>query len=302
MPVPHRVAKQMIQRRLVGKEGGERIKELRAILTELPNYKNGPYADLRKWVNAQIEESRARKKVLHRDSLAVRREGVAQIALVGPPNAGKSSLLQALSSIQIKTGDYAFTTTRPVPSVTCFHDCRVQLVEIPGLSAGAAEDRGGGKALLGVLRGADAIVLCHAANTPVAELATVRAELEAAGIEKRTLIAVTKLDEADESRVEEIARVAGLPAIGVSVLDDDSLDELRAQLWELTGLIRVWLREEAQALAPGATVVDAARAVHHELAESCTGARVTGPSAKFDAQHVGRDHALADGDIVEILS
>ena len=108
----------MIQRRLVGKEGGERIKELRAILTELPNYRNGPYADLRKWVNAQIEESRARKKALHRDSLAVRREGVAQIALVGPPNAGKSSLLQALSSIQIKTGDYAFTTTRPVPSVS----------------------------------------------------------------------------------------------------------------------------------------------------------------------------------------
>ena len=302
MPIPHRVAKQMIQRRLVGKEGGERIKELRTVLTELPDYKNGPYADLRKWVNTQIEESRVRKKALHRDSLAVRRDGVAQIALVGPPNAGKSSLLQALSSIQIKTGDYAFTTTRPVPSVVYIHDCRVQLVEIPGLIAGAAEDRGGGKALLGVLRGADAIVLCQAVDMPLAELATVRAELEAAGIEKRTLIAVTKLDEADESRVEEIARAAGLQAIGVSVLDDESLDRFRAQLWELTGLIRVWLRGEAQALPPGATVVDAARAVHHELAESCTGARVTGPSAKFDAQRVGRDHALADDDIVELLT
>jgi small GTP-binding protein len=302
MPIPQRVAKQMIRRRLVGKEGGERIKELRSILTELPEYKNGPYADLRKWINAQITESQARRKVLHRDSLAVRRDGVAQIALVGPPNAGKSSLLQALSSIQIKTGDYAFTTTRPVPSVAHIHDCRVQLVEIPGLIAGAAEDRGGGKALLGVLRGADAVVLCQAANMPLAELATVRAELEAAGIEKHTLIAVTKLDEADQARVAQIAHATGLPAIGVSVLDDNSLDRLRAQLWELTGLIRVWLRGKAQALAPGATVLHAARAVHHDLAESCTGARVTGPSAKFDAQRVGRDHTLADGDIVEILS
>src|SRR5215510_14812215 len=247
MPMPHRTQMQLIKRRLVGKEGSERTRELRAILTELPNYKNGPYADIRKWVNSQIVETRTRGRVLSRDSIAVRREGAAQIALVGPPNAGKSSLLQALSSIQIKTGDYAFTTTRPVPSVTTIHDCRVQLVEIPGLIAGAAEDRGGGKALLGVLRGADAIVLCHAANTPLAELATVRAELEAAGIEKRMLIAVTKLDEADESRVEEIARAAGLQAIGVSVLDDDSLERLRAQLWELTGLIRVWLRGEAQA-------------------------------------------------------
>src|SRR6476659_7716518 len=176
MPVPHRVAKQMIQRRLVGKEGGERIKELRTILAELPDYKNGPYADLRKWVNAQIEESRVRKKALHRDSLAVRRDGVAQIALVGPPNAGKSSLLQALSSIQIKTGDYAFTTTRPVPAVTRIRGVLVQLVEIPGLLEGAAEDRGGGQALLGVLRGADAIVLCQDATASLKALRSVRAE------------------------------------------------------------------------------------------------------------------------------
>src|SRR3954468_11370201 len=227
MPMPHRTAKQVIKRRLVGTDGSERIKVLRAALAELPDYKNGPYADLRKWVSEQLEESRVRKKAVHRDTLAVRREGVAQIALVGPPNAGKSSLLQALSSIQIKTGDYAFTTTRPVPSVTLLHDCRVQLVEIPGLLEGAAEDRGGGRALLGVLRGADAMVLCHAANMPLGDLATIRAELEAAGIEKRAIVAVTKLDEADESRVEEVARAAGLPAIGVTVLDDDSLDRLR---------------------------------------------------------------------------
>ena len=144
--MPHRTQMQVIKRRLVGKEGGERIKELRAILDELPGYKNGPYADIRKWVSAQIEESRVRKKVVHRDSIAVRREGVAQIALVGPPNAGKSSLLQALSSIQIKTGDYAFTTTRPVPAVTRIRGVLVQLVEIPGLIEGAGDDRGGGRA------------------------------------------------------------------------------------------------------------------------------------------------------------
>jgi hypothetical protein len=40
----------LIKRRLVGKDGAERIRELRGILSELPNYKNGPYADIRKWV------------------------------------------------------------------------------------------------------------------------------------------------------------------------------------------------------------------------------------------------------------
>src|ERR1700757_2573690 len=172
MPMPHRTQQQLIKRRLVGKDGAERIRELRVILAELPGYRNGPYADLRKWVEGEIAAARTRKKVVHRDSIAVRREGAAQIALVGPPNAGKSSLLQALSAIQIKTGDYAFTTTRPVPASTRIEGVLVQLVGIPGLIEGAHEDRGGGKALLGVLRGADAIVFCHACGTSLDELET----------------------------------------------------------------------------------------------------------------------------------
>src|SRR5690242_14258749 len=273
MPMPHRTFKQVIKRRLVGKEGSERTRELRAILTELPNYKNGPYADLRKWVEAELEETRVRSKVVHRDSIAVRREGAAQIAFVGPPNAGKSSLLQALSDIQIKTGDYAFTTTRPVPALTRLRGVLVQLVEIPGLIEGASEDRGGGRALLGVLRGADAIVLCHDAADP-GSLDTIRAELGQAGIDRPSLVVATKTDETP----------APPGTLGVSILDEATLDALRAAIWELTRLIRVFIRRpgeevaEPQALHPPATVVDVAQTIHHELADTCTGARIWGPS------------------------
>src|SRR2546430_13514545 len=182
MPMPHRTYKQVIKRRLVGKEGTERIRELRTILAELPGYKNGPYADLRKWVEGELEETRLRKRVVHRDSIAVRREGAAQIAFVGAPNAGKSSLLQALSNVQIKIGDYAFTTLRPVPALTRIKGVLVQLVEIPGLIEGAHQDRGGGRALLGVLRGADAIVYCQDVRAPYDALKIVRAEINAAAI------------------------------------------------------------------------------------------------------------------------
>src|SRR3954462_4687799 len=215
MPMPHRTQMQLIKRRLVGKEGSERIRELRTILGELPGYKNGPYADIRKWVEAQLDQTRVRKRVTHRDSIAVRREGAAQVALVGAPNAGKSSLLQALSSIQIRTGDYAFTTTRPVPALTRIGGVLVQLVEIPGLIEGAAEGRGGGRALLGVLRNADAIVYCQAADAPRAQLEAVRREVAAAGIEKPAIIAATKCDEAPPFAHPKFEVVA------VSVLDDD---------------------------------------------------------------------------------
>src|SRR5947209_3375579 len=189
MPMSHRTQMQIIKRRLIGKEGSERVRELREILEGLPGYKNGPYADLRKWVHAQIEESKQRSRTVQRDSISVRREGVAQIALVGAPNAGKSSLLHALSHVQIKIGDYAFTTLRPVPALTRIRGVLVQLVEIPGLIEGAAEDRGGGRALLGVLRGADAVVYCHDVSSPLEALQIVRREVAAARIDMPSILA-----------------------------------------------------------------------------------------------------------------
>src|SRR3954447_12826662 len=194
--MPHQTFGQLIRRRLVGKEGKARLRELEQALRELPDYKNGPYADLRKWVNGEIERTRVRTSTVHRDSIAVRRQGAAQIALVGAPNAGKSSLLQALSAIQIRTGDYAFTTTRPVAAAPRLGGVLVQLVEIPGLIEGAADDRGGGRALLAVLRNADVILWCHACDRPLPELEVIRGEVAAAGIELPGLLAATKCDEA----------------------------------------------------------------------------------------------------------
>ena len=304
MPMPHRTFAEVAKRRLVGKEGSDRVATIRALLEELPGYRNGPYADLRKWLEGELDRTRVRAKVLHRDSLQVRREGAAQIALVGPPNAGKSSLLQALSDIQIKTGDYAFTTLRPVPALTRIGGVLVQLVEIPGLIEGAHDDRGGGRALLGVLRNADGIVFCRAVNEPPASLDVVRAEVAAAGIEKPAIVALTKADEVDEP---DPRGVEELEAVVVSIIDDASLDRLRDAIWRLTGLMRVYPRrdgvvdDEPFALPVGATVADVADRVHHEVGRSCAGALLWGPSARFDGQRVGRAHVVADGDVVEVV-
>ena len=308
MPMPHRTFAQVAKRRLTGKEGRERIREVNALLGELPDYRNGPYADLRKWLLSEIADTRVRASAVHRDSIAVRREGAAQIALVGPPNVGKSSLLQALSEIQIKTGDYPFTTLRPVPALTRIGGVPVQLVEIPGLIGGAGEDRGGGRALLGVLRTVDAIVYCCRAGAGPGELRTVLAEVAAAGINKPAILAATRADEAADGAVDRlIGAFPDLDVVEVSVLDEASLDVFRAAVWALTGLIRVRLRKDGSidpdplALDPGATVAEVADWVHHDLGATFSGARVWGPSARFDGQRVGRDHEVRDGDTVEIV-
>jgi ribosome-interacting GTPase 1 len=141
-------------------------------------------------------------------------------------------------------------------------------------------------------------VLCHEAARPPSELDAIRNELALAGIEKPTLVVATKADEADPPQ----------GTLGVSVLDEDSLDELREAIWRLTGLIRIHLRRpgeieaEAAAFQPPVTVAEAARSIHHELERGCVGARVWGPSARFEGQRVGRGHELAEGDTVEVLT
>jgi uncharacterized protein len=308
MPMPHRTFAQLAKRRLVGKEGRDRIREVNSLLAELPDYKNGPYADLRKSLLSEIEDTRVRSNAVHRDSISVRREGAAQIALVGPPNVGKSSILQALSEIQIKTGDYPFTTLRPIPALTRIGGVLVQLVEIPGLIEGANEDRGGGRALLGVLRSADAIIYCARPDADPRELAAVRAEVALAGIDKPAFLAATRADEASPEAIERLrAAFPDLEMVVVSVIDEASLEAFRDAAWRLTGLIRVRLRtngetdEEPLALTPGSTVEDVARWIHHEIAASLTGARIWGPSARFEGQRVGREHQVQDGDVVEIM-
>ena len=147
--------------------------------------------------------------------------------------------------MQIKTGDYAFTTTRPVPAVIRAGGVLVQLVEIPGLLSGAHEDRGGGRALLGVLRDANAMVLCHDSSQPGSQLRSLREELRAAAIDLPAIVAATKADDARPGALAALRReTRDLETIAVSVLDDASLDALRDAIWRLTGLTRVFLVHE----------------------------------------------------------
>jgi ribosome-interacting GTPase 1 len=126
-------------------------------------------------------------------------------------------------------------------------------------------------------------------------------EVMGAGIERPAVIAATKSDEADGDALR--AAFPELRVVEVSVLDDESVERLRETIWQLTGLMRVYLRDDEHpvALRPPATVLDVADSIHHDLRARCTGARVWGPSARFEGQQVGRGHELTDGDTVEIL-
>jgi hypothetical protein len=120
-----------------------------------------------------------------------------------------------------------------------------------------------------------------------------------------SLLALTKFDDAEPEAVEHLAKVfPDMPVVTTSVLDDVSLARLRAAAWQLTGLIRVYVRGGGDpfALPKGSTVLDVAAAIHSQLVRDFRGARIWGPSARFQEQRVGRDHVVLEGDTVEVLT
>ena len=311
MAIPHLVFKQQAKKRLIGKEGKEREREIQKLLAEMPGYKTGPYGELRKWLKGEAQENRQRKQIKARTFFDVKREGDAQIVLIGPPNIGKSSLLKKLSSIQIKIADYAFTTLKPIPAVVDFGGALVQIVEIPGLLEGASEGRGGGKAMLAAARNADYLVLMTSVDTPVEKAEAVYREVEQAKLPRPKFLVCNKTDigEAEKMLMELRRKFSGMDIIPISTNRGSGLRELKDCLWENLHLMRIFLRDrtgktdERPIVVPqGSTVEDVLWRFKKNISERFQFAKVWGLSAKFDGQQMGEKHVLEDCDSIEIRS
>jgi GTP-binding protein len=174
---------------------------------------------------------------------------VADLGLVGLPNAGKSTLLARLTAARPKVADYPFTTLTPNLGVASIDEERIVVADIPGLVEGAHRGKGlGDRFLRHVVRcGGLALVVDLSSSDPAADLATLRGELVAYDPElgRRPQVVVgTKAD-----LVESAAEVAeGLGGLAVSSVTGEGIEDLRERLRRLAG-------EAAAAQAPRAPYV-----------------------------------------------
>ncbi len=165
--------------------------------------------------------------------LRVELRTVADVGLVGLPNAGKSTLLARLTAAKPKIANYPFTTLTPNLGVAGGDADRFVVADIPGLIEGASEGKGLGHRFLRHIVRCRALVLVVdlAAADPPADLATLRAELAAYDPQLATrpsIVVGTKADLVDDPSA--VAATLGAEALVVSAMTGDGLDELLERL------------------------------------------------------------------------
>ena len=161
---------------------------------------------------------------------------LSDVGLVGLPNAGKSSLLAALSAARPRVGDYPFTTLAPQLGVVDEKSYREPFVvaDIPGLVSGASEGRGlGNRFLRHVARARLLALVLDASEDPEGAEGILRAELHAAGLSgKPTVTVLNKIDLLDEE-LREYLRDMFPGAVQVSARTGEGVEGLRDLLEEM---------------------------------------------------------------------
>ena len=158
---------------------------------------------------------------------------IADVGLVGPPNAGKSSLLTALTAARPKVADYPFTTLDPELGVAEMQGARVILADIPGLIEGAAQGAGLGQRFLRHIERTKVLVyvLDGSSADPWQDLETVRKEVEKFSTElsqRPSIIVVNKVDLEPARRLRSRTRKKEVHFI--SALTGEGLDELTSAI------------------------------------------------------------------------
>jgi len=307
------------------KTAEEKITALELMLQTIPRHKGTEHmqADLKQRLSRLREAPTAKAGVRHVDIFHVPKGAAAgQVALLGTPNSGKSSLVAHLTNAHVQVAEFPFSTHAPVPGILHYEDTQIQMVDMPPVSREHIES-----GQTNTYRHCDLILLV--VDLSAADV-TDQMEICLDYLNDRKLILPAEADPDDE-----FYRCMCKPCLGVatksdlagagdfeilkdmygarlemtcaSANDPAGLSHLARRIFELLKIIRIYSKlpgKEPEMKYPftlpvGATVQDLAYKVHRELAEKLRYARAWG-EGKYPGQQVPRDYPLRDKDIIEL--
>lgn len=309
------------------KDTRERLRMAEELLRIMPKHKGtdklqaemkAKIARFKKMLQEPAKSGPSRQTTAHDH---IEREGAGQIILIGPPNCGKSSLVDVLTGAKPVVADFPYTTREPLTGMMEYGGIQLQLIDTPPISSDHYESYLGN-----LIRNADLVLLVADLADPqmVDNLRIVIDRLTEKNIAlvpqpkevpddprfkyQKTLICAHKEFE-DESGAAISALQSFLPGfviVPTSILDDAALERLQAAIFKALAIMRVYTKHvghevdkhDPVVLPIGGTVLDAANAIHKDFGAKLKFAKVWG-EGKFDGQRVKADYSLNDGDIVE---
>ena len=303
----------------------EKIKALEVMMAVIPKHKGTErLRGQLKSRMAKLKEELQRRPAVGKAEQAynIKREGAAQVVLLGLPNSGKSSLLSRITHASSEVADYPFTTQKPIPGMMTFENLQIQLVDTPPVQMDHIEP-----GFPNLIRSADGLLfLVDLTEDPIFQMEILLEELnrmkirvagkgpgsflEAGWISLRALLVGNKCEAKNAMeayrRFENHFREA-FPILPISVEGGLNLDELRKEIYQILNILRVYTKtpgKEADRMEPvilkkGSTVEEVALSVHKDFVAKLRYAKVWG-SGKFDGQRVKRNYVVNEGDVIEL--
>lgn len=303
----------------------EKIAALEEMLTVIPKHKGTDklQADIKRRLSKFKEESQKKKgAAVSKSVFHIEKEGAAQVVVIGPPNTGKSSLINRLTKATPEVADFPHSTHKPTPGMAQYENIQFQLVDTPPVT-GEYVDPG----LADLIRHADIVVILLDASGDLIEqyeetMESLRRfrilpegsqppeEMKKPQFFKKMLIAANKMDaEREQEDFEAFIDLMGpgMPCLGISIREGKNLQEFLDVLYNLSDVIRVYSKnpgkepdlEEPFVVPKETTLEELAGKIHKDIAKKMKYARIWGKTV-HDGQMVQRDYILHDGDIVEI--
>lgn len=303
----------------------EKILALEEMLAVMPKHKgtDGLKASLRQKLSALKELQLNPKKSpgKHTDIFHIVRGGAGQIALIGLPNTGKSSIVSALTNAKVNVADFPFATAAPVPGMAKFEDVQIQLIDMPPITADYSAP-----GQVGTYRNCDLIGIVIDLSADVEEQMLVLLDyLESKNLlindqtpaadtsenlkGKKVIVICTKSDIAIEGAFEKVQKNIEdkFRCVKFSAQQPESIAAMPKIFFEQLGIIRIYAKPPGKkpdmndpfTLAAGSNVHDLATVIHRELADKLKTAKVWGTGV-YDGQNVQKTHVLHDKDVVEL--
>jgi hypothetical protein len=301
----------------------EKILAIERMLAVMPKHKGTDHlkADLRRKLSKLKDTSGKKKGGKQQDIFHIQRSGSGQIALLGTPNCGKSSIVAALTHAKVTVADFPYATAGPVPGMMKFEDVQIQLIDLPPVTIDFVAP-----GQVGTYRNCDAIaIVLDLSADPAGQLKVLLDFLEARSLlidsitstfdqqgnplGRRAFCVCTKADIAQAGSFEKAQKACRYPFefTKISTLTGEGMGELPQFIFKQLKIIRVYAKppgkkpdmDEPFTLPEGSTVMDLTTAIHRDLAEKLKFARIWGTGV-YNGQNVQRNHVLNDKDIIEL--